>query len=127
MIIRISNMYDATIFKEQIEQLQICVQDLIQEKLQILVDAYGNYFESAFGSAEIYIITDTELDISGKVRKILDFYNINPDIDVPEYSDVIGENHLQDEHVYTETFWLVGSEKPVLIIACEEGERHGIL
>lgn len=121
MIIRISNLYDATIFKEQIEQLPVCVQDLLQEKLQILVESYGNYFESAFGSAEIYIITESTHNIVGQVNKILEFFNINPDEDIPEYSDVIGENNLHDEPMYTETLWLLANgEKPILIIQALE-------
>jgi len=121
MIIRISNLYDATIFKEQIEQLPVCVQELLQEKLQILIESYGNYFESAFGSTEIYIITDGTTNIAGQVHKILEFYNINPDEDIPEYSDVIGENNSQDEPIYTETLWLLANgEKPILIIQALE-------
>lgn len=121
MIIRISNLYDATIFKEEIKQLPVCVQELLHEKLQILIESYGNYFESAFGSAEIYVITDNTANIASQVNKILEFYNINPDEDIPEYSDVIGENNLQDEPTYTETLWLLANgEKPILIIQALE-------
>lgn len=121
MIIRISNLYDATIFKEEIKQLPVCVQELLHEKLQILIESYGNYFESAFGSAEIYVITDNTANIASQVNKILEFYNINPDEDIPEYSDVIGENNLQAEPTYTETLWLLANgEKPILIIQALE-------
>ena len=59
MILKINNMLDKELFKNELEMLPGCVQETINERLQTLEEAFGNpYLESGFGNVAIYIFTD---------------------------------------------------------------------
>lgn len=119
MILKINNMLDAELLKSELDLLPICVQNAIEERLETLVEAYGNFrLESKFGGVVIYIITETTGNSAGMIDKILHFYNIDNGDELYEYSEIIGENHNNDEVIYTETLYLLGNGETSLLIFC---------
>lgn len=119
MILKINNMLDKELFKNELEMLPGCVQETINERLQTLEEAFGNpYLESGFGNVAIYIFTDVTEENKIKVNQILEFYNINVNDELYEYSEVVGENHLKNEVIYTETLYLLGNGEKSLLIFC---------
>lgn len=119
MILKINNMLDKELFKNELEMLPVCVQETIDERLHTLLEAYGNpYLESQFGGVAIYILTDATTESKSTVDKILQFYNINPTDELYEYSQVVGENHAKDEVTYTESLYLVANGEKSILIFC---------
>lgn len=119
MILKINNMLDKELYKEQLQKLPVKVQEVIEERLQGLVEAFGNpYLESQFGGVAIYILTD---EVDGRrniVEKILQFYNINSTDELYEYSEMIGDdkNLMYFENLYL----LANGEKSILIFCAFE-------
>lgn len=119
MILKINNMLDKELFKNELETLPVCVRETIDERLHTLLEVYGNpYLESQFGGVAIYILTDVIAESKSTVDRILEFYNINPADELYEYSEVVGGNHAKDEVTYTESLYLVANGEKSILIFC---------
>ena len=117
MILKLNNMLDKELYKEQLQKLPVKVQEVIEERLQGLVEAFGNpYLESQFGGVAIYILPDEVVDRRNIVEKILQFYNINSTDELYEYTEIIetGSTELK----YSETLYLLANGEKSILIFC---------
>ena len=114
-------MLDKELYKEQLQKLPVKVQEVIEERLQGLVEAFGNpYLESQFGGVAIYILSDEVVDRRSIVEKILQFYNINSTDELYEYSEIIETGNAEVIN-YRETLFLLNNgEVSILIFSAFE-------
>lgn len=117
MILKINNMLDKELYKEQLQKLPVKVREVIEERLQGLVEAFGNpYLESQFGGVAIYILTDEVADRRSIVEKILQFYNINSTDELYEYSEIIETGNAEVN--YSETLFLAANGELSVLLFC---------
>lgn len=117
MIVKINNLLDRELYKKELQTLPIKVQETIDERLEGLVEAFGNpYLESQFGGVAIYILTETVTDRRDTVERILRFYNIETTDELYEYSEIIGTGDTEVK--YSETLYLLASGEKSILIFC---------
>lgn len=117
MIITLRNMLDRELCKEQLQTLPVSVQQTIDERLNSLLEAFGNpYLENGYGNTAIYVVTSDTVNRKIIVEKILQFYHINSTDELYEYSEIIGTGDTEVN--YSETLYLLSNGNVSILLFC---------
>ena len=124
MIIKLSDVYDLELLKQQMgNQIPQIVINSLEERFCILEEIMGPYLHTAYGFAVTYLITEDTKDPDKVIEEILDFYNLGNDKDFYEYSEIVGENISSDDSNYRETLYLTGNGE-ISVLFMQELKRE---